>query len=53
MFSMLVLIPTALKIISASRTSSPFLVFTVAFTIFPDDSTEFTFAEVIILMQLL
>ena len=52
MFSMLVLIPTALKIMSASRTSSPFLVFTVAFTPFPEVSTEVTSAEVIILMPL-
>ncbi len=48
MFSILVLIPTAERTISASRTFSPLAVLTVAFTPSPEVSTEVTSAEVII-----
>ena len=49
---MLVFIPTAESTMSASRVSSPFLVFTVAFTPFPDVSTAVTSVEVIIVIPL-
>ena len=47
---MLVLIPTALNTTSASITSSPFLVLTVALTPSPDVSTLTTSEEVLILI---
>ena len=50
MFSIFVLIPTAESTISASNISSPFLVFTVAFTPFPEVSTDSTEAFVITLI---
>ncbi len=49
-FSIFVLIPTADKIISASKTSSPFFVFTVALIPLPDVSTEVTLELVITLI---
>ena len=51
-FSILVLIPTAESTISASRISSPFFVFIVAFTPLPEVSTLVTSADVIILIPL-
>ena len=50
MFSIFVLIPTALNTKSASRISSPFLVLTVVLTPFPDVSTLVTSAFVITLI---
>ena len=46
-FSIFVFIPTADSTISASRISSPFFVFTVAFIFFPEVSTDSTDAFVI------
>ena len=50
MFSIFVLIPTAESTISASNISSPFLVFTVAFTPFSELSTDYTEAFFITLI---
>ena len=52
MFSMLVLIPTALKIMSASKTCSPLAVLTVALTPSPDVSTLVTSADVMTFIPL-
>ena len=52
MFSILVLIPTADKTISASRTSSPFLDLIIALTPSPEVSTAVTSVEVNILIPL-